>query len=94
MQTPRHLSSLLPFRVPLVVTPTQLNSTHSNSTQIWMRCFTPVDVKHRGKLWGGLAPPPHHSTSQDVDVDVDHDLAAGRWHRQLVCGLVTLFAQV
>eukprot|EP00903_Cladosiphon_okamuranus_P019892 g18284.t1 len=57
--------------------------------QIWMRCFTPVDVKHRGKLWGGLAPHALHS--QDLDLDV-YD--AGRWHRQLVCGLVTLFAQV
>lgn len=57
------------------------------SNQIWMRCFTPVDVKHRGKLWGGLAPPPLHT--QDPDV---YD--AGRWHRHLVCGLVTLFAQV
>ena len=49
-----------------------------------MRCFAPVDVKHRGRLWGALAP----SALDDLDV------AAGRWHRQLVCGLVTLFAQV
>lgn len=54
--------------------------------QIWMRCFTPVDAKHRSKLWGGLAPPPLHRSS--------HELDTGRWHRQLVCGLVTLFAQV
>lgn len=49
-----------------------------------MRCFTPVDVKHRGKLWAGLAPTSLHSDVYD----------AGRWHRHLVCGLVTLFAQV
>ncbi|CAM9702470.1 unnamed protein product, partial [Ectocarpus fasciculatus] len=53
--------------------------------QIWMRCFTPVDAKHRTKLWGGLAPPPSVN---------DRFLEAGRWHRQLVCGLVTLYAQV
>lgn len=49
-----------------------------------MRCFTPVDIKHRGKLWGALAPSPMDT----------HEAYAGRWHRQLVCGLVTLFAQV
>lgn len=49
-----------------------------------MRCFTPVDVKHRGRLWGALAPSALDGL----------DFAAGRWHRQLVCGLVTLFAQV
>ncbi|CAM9352115.1 unnamed protein product [Scytosiphon promiscuus] len=54
--------------------------------QVWMRCFTPVNVKHRAKLWEGLSPPPLHSH--------DLHLEAGRWHRQLVCGLVTLFAQV
>ncbi|CAM9469136.1 unnamed protein product [Ectocarpus sp. 13 AM-2016] len=53
--------------------------------QIWMRCFTPVDAKHRTKLWGGLAPPPSVN---------DPFLEAGRWHRQLVCGLLTLYAQV
>lgn len=52
--------------------------------QIWMRCFVPVDVKHREKLWGALAPSALDGL----------DFAAGRWHRQLVCGLVTLFAQV
>ncbi|CAN0543978.1 unnamed protein product, partial [Ectocarpus sp. 12 AP-2014] len=50
-----------------------------------MRCFTPVDAKHRTKLWGGLAPPPSIN---------DPFLEAGRWHRQLVCGLLTLYAQV
>ncbi|CAB1101944.1 unnamed protein product [Ectocarpus sp. CCAP 1310/34] len=53
--------------------------------QIWMRCFTPVDAKHRTKLWGGLAPAPSVN---------DPFLEAGRWHRQLVCGLLTLYAQV
>lgn len=52
--------------------------------QIWMRCFTPVDVKHRDRLWRALAPSPLDSP----------EVNAGRWHRQLVCGLVTLFAQV
>lgn len=52
--------------------------------QVWMRCFTPVHIKHRDKLWGALAPSPLDS----------NEAYAGRWHRQLVCGLVTLFAQV
>lgn len=52
--------------------------------QIWMRCFTPLDVQHRDTLWAALSPAAGDTYNQVL----------GAYHRQFVCGLVTLFAQV
>lgn len=52
--------------------------------KIWMRCFTPIDVKHRDTLWAALSPAAGDTYEQVL----------GAYHRQFVCGLVTLFAQV
>lgn len=86
---PRELIVFVLWRAPLFPAPAPtpapaLSCPFFVFEQIWMRCFAPVDVKHRGKLWGALAPSALDGL----------DFAAGRWHRQLVCGLVTLFAQV